>query len=69
MGKWFTGLFFLYPRQWGNLMLLLLGGNKNSQSTDIVEAKNIVFKAVGKIEEKKKIGTKKKASKKKGKVI
>ena len=30
-------------------MLLLLGGNKNSQQRDIMEAKNIVTKAVTKI--------------------
>jgi len=34
-------------------MLLLLGGNKNSQPRDISEAKNIIWKALNKIEGKK----------------
>lgn len=70
--KWGSGLrvYFSYIEDSeGNLMLLLLGGNKNSQKSDIVEAKNIVSKAVAKIEEKKIRGTKKKATKKKGKEL
>lgn len=60
--KWDSGLrvyfSFIEDRE-GNLMLLLIGGNKNSQSKDIIMAKNIVSKAMGKIEEKKIKTTKK----------
>jgi hypothetical protein len=30
-------------------MLLLLGGNKNTQQKDIIDCKNIIIKATGKI--------------------
>jgi putative addiction module killer protein len=55
--KWESGLRVYYAfieDNEGRLMLLLLGGNKNSQASDINEAKNIVLKAVTKIIEKKK---------------
>ena len=58
--KWDSGLrvyFSFIEDSDGRLMLLLLGGNKNSQSNDIAEAKNIVSKAVTQIvvKEKKKV--------------
>jgi putative addiction module killer protein len=55
--KWDSGLRVYYSfieDSEGRLMLLLLGGNKNSQASDISVAKNIVLKAVNKIVEKKK---------------
>ncbi len=54
--KWGSGLrvyFSFIEDSDGRLMLLLLGGNKNSQADDITEAKNIVAKAVTKIVVKK----------------
>jgi putative addiction module killer protein len=66
--KWDSGLrvyYAFFEDNEGRLMLLLLGGNKNSQASDITEAKNIVLKAVTKIVEKKKKGTKKSVVKKK----
>lgn len=50
--KWDSGMRVYYAfleDSEGRLMLLLLGGNKNSQQSDITEAKNIVVKAVSKI--------------------
>ncbi|MBC8550255.1 MAG: hypothetical protein H8D23_11480 [Candidatus Brocadiales bacterium] len=38
----------------GNFMLLLVGGNKNSQSDNIAESKKIIKKAVGRINYKEK---------------
>lgn len=70
--KWDSGLrvyFSIIEDKDGKLMLLLLGGNKNSQDSDITEAKNIVSKAVNKIVAKKKKTTKKVTTKKKGKRI
>ena len=55
--KWNSGLRVYYAfieDSEGRLMLLLLGGNKNSQQSDITEAKNIITKAVTKIAAKKK---------------
>lgn len=55
--KWDSGLrvyFSFIEDSNGRLMLLLIGGNKNSQDKDISEAKNIVSKAVIQIVEKKK---------------
>lgn len=46
--KWDNGLrvyFSLLKDSEGNFMLLLIGGNKNSQSKDITEAKNLILKA------------------------
>jgi len=54
--KWDSGLrvyFSVLEDKEGRLMLLLLGGNKNTQARDINEAKKIVFKAVTRIKEKK----------------
>lgn len=54
--KWDSGLRVYYAfveDSEGRLMLLLLGGNKNSQSSDITEAKNIIMKAVMRISSKK----------------
>ena len=54
--KWDSGLriyFSFLEDNDGRLMLLLLGGNKNSQSKDITRAKKIVSRAVNKIAEKK----------------
>ena len=59
--KWDSGLRVYYAfieDGDGRLMLLLLGGNKNSQQSDITEAKNIVSKAVTKISAKKKTSKK-----------
>lgn len=54
--KWDSGLrvyfAFIMDRD-GRLMLLLLGGNKNSQNSDIEEAKNIVLKAISGIDKKR----------------
>lgn len=67
--KWDSGMrvyFSMIEDDQGRLMLLLLGGNKNSQASDITTAKNIVLKAVGKIAAKKtskKVATKKVAVK------
>lgn len=50
--KWNSGLRVYYSFIEdinGQLMLLLLGGNKNSQQSDITEAKRIVLKAVERI--------------------
>jgi len=50
--KWKSGLRVYYSfieDASGRLMLLLLGGNKNSQDEDIVLAKKIVLKAVSTI--------------------
>jgi putative addiction module killer protein len=50
--KWNSGLRVYYSFIEdinGQLMLLLLGGNKNSQQSDIAEAKKIVLKAVERI--------------------
>ncbi|MGE3609608.1 MAG: hypothetical protein AB7I27_08480 [Bacteriovoracaceae bacterium] len=65
--KWDSGLRVYYSfieDSNGQLMLLLLGGNKNSQQGDITEAKNIVLKAVTKIASKKKATAKKATTKK-----
>ena len=53
--KWDSGLRVYYAfieDSEGRLMLLLIGGNKNSQQSDITEAKKIIAKAVTKIEKK-----------------
>lgn len=58
--KWDSGMrvyFSLIQDAEGKLMLILVGGNKNSQANDITEAKNIVRKAVTKINEKKVVRT------------
>lgn len=50
--KWDSGLRVYYSfieDSNGQLMLLLIGGNKNSQHSDIAEAKNIVLRAVARI--------------------
>ncbi len=55
--KWGSGLRVYYAfleDSEGRLMLLLLGGNKNSQKSDITESKNIIKKAVIQISVKKK---------------
>lgn len=55
--KWDGGLrdyFAFIEDSDGRLMLLLIGGNKNSQQSDITEAKNIIAKALTKIAAKKK---------------
>lgn len=47
--KWTNGIrvyFSLLQDKDGNFMLLLEGGNKNSQPQDISSAKNIIFKAI-----------------------
>jgi putative addiction module killer protein len=70
--KWDSGLRVYYSfieDSNGRLMLLLIGGNKNSQPSDISEAKKIVLKAVTKIAAKKtskKVATTKKVARKKG---
>ncbi len=52
--KSLDGKYGLYEFKWDSgLMLLLLGGNKNSQSSDIAEAKKIVIKAVSSISKKR----------------
>lgn len=56
--KWKNGIRVYYSfieDQDGKLMLLLLGGNKNSQSRDIVRAKNIILKAIDSIKKKNKL--------------
>ena len=53
--KWDNGLrvyFSLLRDSGGNFMLVLTAGNKNSQSKDIRESKNIITKAVKSIKEK-----------------
>ena len=65
--KWDSGLRVYYAfieDSEGRLMLLLIGGNKNSQESVITEAKKIIAKAVTKIAAKKKT-TKKIATTKK----
>jgi putative addiction module killer protein len=50
--KWDSGLrvyFSLIEDCEGKLMLLLIGGNKNTQMRDINKAKNIISKAIKKI--------------------
>lgn len=59
--KWESGLRVYYAfleDSEGRLMLLLLGGNKNSQQSDITESKNIIKKAVIRITAKNKSTTK-----------
>lgn len=54
--KWDSGLrvyFAFLADSDGRLMLLLLGGNKNSQNSDIAEAKKIVIKSVSSINKKR----------------
>lgn len=56
--KWKSGLrvyYCLIEDTDGKLMLLLLGGNKNSQQRDITEAKNMIRKVILKINSKKSI--------------
>lgn len=51
--KWISGMRVYYAflqDSEGSLMLLLLGGNKNTQQKDIVDCKNIIIKATGKIQ-------------------
>ena len=53
--KWISGLRVYYAfieDSDGRLMLLLIGGNKNTQQSDIAEAKNILLKAINKISTK-----------------
>lgn len=53
--KWDSGLrvyFSLLKDKDDNFMLLLTGGNKNSQSKDITDSKNIIGKAVASIKTK-----------------
>lgn len=53
--KWKCGMriyFSLLQDSEGNLMLLLTGGNKNSQSKDITESKKLIKKAMKSIEDK-----------------
>lgn len=64
MEFWFEGLLYVLEDSEGNLLLLLIGGNKNSQAKDITEAKNIVKKAITKIEKKAKMQPIKKATEK-----
>lgn len=60
--KWSGGIrvyFSLLQDNDGNFMLLLEGGNKNSQPQDIVSAKNLIIKAVVGVQKKiKKAGKK-----------
>ncbi len=72
--KWDSGLRVYYAfieDSEGRLMLLLLGGNKNSQQSDITEAKRIIAKAITRILTKKKtskkVATKKKVAVMRGK--
>lgn len=54
--KWVSGLrvyFSLLEDQQGNFMLLLQGGNKNSQDADITKAKNTLFKTLFSLNRKK----------------
>ncbi len=47
--KWGSGMrvyFSLLKDEEGGFMLLLTGGNKNSQSADITASKNLIIKAV-----------------------
>lgn len=56
--KWDSGLrvyFSLLKDKDGNFMLLLTGGNKNSQAQDIRDAKNLTGKAVASIKKKAKV--------------
>jgi len=60
--KWVSGIrvyFSLLQDKEGNFMLLLEGGSKNSQPRDIVNAKNLILKAI--------VGMQKKLQKKAGK--
>ena len=60
--KWASGIrvyFSLLQDKDGNFMLLLEGGNKNTQPQDIVSAKNLILKAI--------VGMQKKIQKKAGK--
>lgn len=53
--KWDSGMrvyFSLLKDSDGNFMLLLTGGNKNSQQSDITDSKRIIQKAVGSIKKK-----------------
>lgn len=53
--KWDSGMrvyFSLLKDRDGNFMLLLTGGNKNSQAQDITDSKNIIVKAVKSIRDK-----------------
>ncbi len=59
--KWDSGLrvyFSMIEDNDGNLMLLLVGGNKNTQSKDIAQAKKIVLEAVTSIKSKGKKASK-----------
>ena len=54
--KWDSGLrvyFAFIADSDGRLILLLLGGNKNSQNSDIAEAKKIIVKAIFGINKKR----------------
>jgi putative addiction module killer protein len=54
--KWISGLrvyFALLKDREGQLMLLLLGGNKNTQEDDIKKSKTILLKALYGIKSKK----------------
>lgn len=67
--KWGSGLRVYYAfieDSEGRLMLLLLGGNKNSQQSDITEVKNIIVKAIVKIANKKKSTKKVLSTRRKG---
>jgi putative addiction module killer protein len=55
--KWDSGMrvyFSLLKDKDGNFMLLLTGGNKNSQPQDITDSKNLIGKAVKSIKDKEK---------------
>ena len=55
--KWNSGMrvyYSLLKDSDGNFILLLIGGNKNSQSKDITNAKKIIEKAIGSIKCKQK---------------
>lgn len=53
--KWESGVrvyFSLLQDSDGNFIILLIGGNKNSQSADIAKAKNIIINVINGIQNK-----------------